>query len=578
MVNSEEHLSAEQVNKPRLALNKKVIVLLFLLIFICAFLIRLMGIGWGLPNEMRNQSLHPDEPVIAGYAISQPYFLPDFYNYGTLYLTTLKLSVDLGVTYGWIPIQSDTGETWRTTSAVHLSGRVISAFFGSVTVALVFLILLYFAHPIGAFVGALTLMLSAGHVVHSRFQTVDIFGVFWLTLSALFLVNVLYQKQEKHKLFLLLCGLCIGLSAGTKYNLGLFLIAGLSALLFFPQQVRLKYGMILTGSFAFGFLIATPGAILQFSSFLRDFTYELRHTSEGHGLVFTGTTTGWIYHLGNLISSFGFAPVLIGIIGLIFGAKRQVKSIIVFSLFILIFYFTIALAEVKFMRYVFPLLPFLAVGCGYLFSELHKMSNKARFLAGVMFVFVGFSFASNTGAINLTQLMRISDPRDQSARWLLNELTKEQTVGLVADPWFYTPPLFKNTGFLGATNRLKFMEKENPQVLRYTDSYGKRLDWDSRLIIEYQPDYIVFSSFEFADFDRTNNEEFIKFMDLLSKRYYLKAVFWGNKPLIAERPEDGENFGRLEVRKIFRVRYPYDIHDLMYIQPTICVFKIKTKN
>lgn len=578
MVNSEEHPSVEQGSNLQFVLSKKVIVLSFLIIFICSLFIRLAGIGWGLPNEMRNQSLHPDEPVIAGYAISQPYFLPDFYNYGTLHLTTLKLSVDLGVTYGWIPTQSDTSETWKTTAAVHLTGRVISAFFGSVTVALVFLILLYFAHPIGAFVGALVLMLSAGHVVHSRFQTVDIFGVFWLTLSALFLVNVLYQKQEKHKLFLLLSGLCIGLSAGTKYNLGLFLIAGLSALLFFPQQTRLKYGMMLVGSFVVGFLIATPGAILQFSSFLRDFTYELRHASEGHGLVFTGTTTGWVYHLGNLISSFGFVPVLIGVVGLIYGVKKKVKPIIVFSLFMLIFYFTIALAEVKFMRYVFPLLPFLAVGCGYLFSELHKMSNKARFLAGVIFVFVGFSFASNTGAINLTQLMRMPDPRDQSARWLLNKLTKEQTVGLVTDPWFYTPPLFKNTGFLGADNRLKFMAIENPQVVRYADSDGNRLDWDSRLITEYQPDYIVFSSFEFVDFDRTNNEEFTKFMELLSRRYYLKAVFWGNKPLIAERPEDGENFGRLQVRKIFRDRYPYDIHDLMYIQPTICVFKIKTKN
>jgi hypothetical protein len=37
-------------------------------VFLFAFLIRLPGITWGLPNALHNQSYHPDEQVIFSYS------------------------------------------------------------------------------------------------------------------------------------------------------------------------------------------------------------------------------------------------------------------------------------------------------------------------------------------------------------------------------------------------------------------------------------------------------------------------------------------------------------------------------
>ncbi len=54
-----------------------------LLVFLAALAIRLPGIGWGLKNDLHNQSYHPDEEVI--YWASQRVepaklkFTPGFY-------------------------------------------------------------------------------------------------------------------------------------------------------------------------------------------------------------------------------------------------------------------------------------------------------------------------------------------------------------------------------------------------------------------------------------------------------------------------------------------------------------------
>ena len=71
-------------------------ILIALALFVAALVLRWVGIGWGLPNDIRNQSLHPDEPVIWMYAQQldpgRGDFDPSFYQYPTLYLTALKVA------------------------------------------------------------------------------------------------------------------------------------------------------------------------------------------------------------------------------------------------------------------------------------------------------------------------------------------------------------------------------------------------------------------------------------------------------------------------------------------------------
>ena len=74
-----------------------------------ALLWRLIGINWGLPNDLHAQSYHPDEPVNLLVAqqvdISKGDFEPGFYNYPTLYLTALRVVSDMTSAYTGAPVR-----------------------------------------------------------------------------------------------------------------------------------------------------------------------------------------------------------------------------------------------------------------------------------------------------------------------------------------------------------------------------------------------------------------------------------------------------------------------------------------
>ncbi|HWP31779.1 MAG TPA: hypothetical protein VNK96_08690 [Fimbriimonadales bacterium] len=547
-----------------------------LVIFFIAFLVRIPGITWGLPNELRNQSLHPDEGLIAAYALQNPYFRPGFYNYGSMYLTFLKLGVDLGTSYRWIPTSSKT-PAWETAKNIYLTGRVISALAGAGTAAVVFLLLARISNVLGSIVGAIVLGLAPGFLVHSRFLTVDVFASFWVACALFFSFKAFSNNETtEDKTFrpvktLTISALFAGFAAGTKYTTAVFLVAPLLSVFFLARKLLPVLGVLII--FAIGFLMATPGAILEPSLFFRDVNYEIRHAAEGHGLVFAGTSSGFFYHIGNLASAFGLFPLVIGVIGLIFivyAWKRQCWLMFIISF--LLYYFVIASAEVKFMRYTLPLLPFLAVSLGFTLGRFHEMGGRMRWLSAMILLLVGVSFASKNGPFTLTAFMMHTDPRDQAARWLLEKTREGKTVAFVTDPWFYSPPLFRDTNLPGAERRLSTMFEENPYAIRYIPPDGKRKDWDVRLITEIGPEYIVFSSFEFIDYDRLNQPDFVAFMEMLPKKYDLVALFWGSEPRIARVGSQEARINREKLRKIILERYPLE-HDLMYIQPSICVLQ-----
>ncbi|MCH8275756.1 MAG: hypothetical protein IH851_13320 [Armatimonadetes bacterium] len=185
--------------------------------------------------------------------------------------------------------------------------------------------------------------------------------------------------------------------------------------------------------------------------------------------------------------------------------------------------------------------------------------------------------------------MRGEDPRDQAATWLAKVAGEEKSIGFVTDPWFYSPPLFPDTGLFrlrlddgtllfGGDSRVYAMRRFNPNLIRYGPAEGLRREWDQRLLREMAPDYVVFSSFEFIDHDRVNDAEIERFIERLVSEYDLAAVFWGRVPVLLDQESMGDDgLTRRALRQTFSTRYPL-LHDLMYIQPTICVFQRKPTN
>lgn len=539
-------------------------------VFVFALLVRLAGIGWGLPNDIRNQSLHPDEPII--WMVSQRIeptkgrFDPGFYNYGSLYLTLLRLSTDVVQGYGGGPKDQSPREQWAAIGRYHLAGRILSALAGAGIAWGVFCLLRRRTTLIGSGFGGLAVALAPGLVIHSRFQTVDIVAALFVTLSLYWATRLVPPEDSDSPPVLrwaALAGLFAGLSAGTKYTGILALLAVAVAAHYRPRPERLKLIGVAFGVAVLAFLITTPGAWLNTSQFLEDTLYEMRHTATGHGLVFVGTSPGFVYHIANLTAGCGGVLLAVGFAGLAAAVIRRHGWAIALVTFALATYILIGRAEVKFFRYVIPLIPVVAVGAGWIVGQAEINPNrKWRWMvaAGI----IGIGGALSQTAIN-TVWMIDQDPRDEVARHLKQE-APDAVVGVVSDPWFQTPPLYPDTALPRSVpfeqRNLARLAADRPRVKQFVpDDPAERHDWDIRLLESDPPDYVVFSSFEIDDVNRI---------------YALKNLDPGSR-LQADRAKAFVDRLRAEYEEL-----PYygaggpTIHDLMYVRPRVWIWKRKT--
>lgn len=551
--------------------------------FLFAFLVRLVGITWGLPNALHNQSYHPDEQVIFSYSqgvdIAHAKFTPGNYSYGTLYLTLLSLASKVISGYGGGPGNS-LESIWAFIGTVDLAGRILSALAGASTCLVLFLMLRRWTNMLGSLAGGLLLALAPAFVVHSRFQTVDVLATFLLTLSLYYCTLLIRSPKDPETWekqfvkFAVLAGVFAGLSAGTKYTGILAVLSLIAACAFSQNKDRLKAGLLGLGAAVLAFLVSTPGVLLDSQRFQHDFRYEMLHTSTGHDLLFVDVGSGFAYHIVNLIAGITPLLLLMSAAGVVISLVRRQKWMFVLAVFSLLYFILIGRAEVLFIRYTFPLYVILAAGFGWWMGESHAKAGKHRTVVAFGIISLGLAAMIT---VNFTSWMAGSDPRDITAREMA-EISKSKpgtTVGIVSNPWFYTPPFIPDSasmrGMFPAPPRpvevaqmQEAATSKNPHLEQFVPgNINERFDWDSRLITQLKPDYIVYSSFEQYDVDRLQNAKNLAPTDQLKvDRYrdFQQKLAAGYTPASWEQAD-----------------YP-TIHDLAYVHPYIFIWKRKDLN
>jgi hypothetical protein len=537
-------------------------------LFALALGIRLAGIGWGLPHTGQWYSLHPDETVVWAYSQQiEPArldFDPGFYNYGTLYLTLLRVATDVVVAYGGAPPTGDEGAAMAAIARYHLAGRVISAVAGAATVWLVFAIARRRIALPWAVIGALAMAFAPGHVMHSRFQTVDVIAAcfFAAALWAALRLGDALGEGDPGTRHALLAGLFAGLAAGVKYS-GVVVLVSVAVMAAGNGCRGLKALGLSALVAAASFVVVTPGVFKNPSAFYRDLRYEMAHVSEGHGLIFAETTSGFVYHLGNLSAGFGTVMLFAGLAGLAWGTIVRSRWILAAAASFLVVYAIIGRAEVKFFRYALPLVPVLALGVAVLAERLHGHPRPAMRLAnGVVILGLGGAIAA---CLVQTGWMIGPDPRQQAATFLRGQGAVDGA--LVSDPWYYTPILYPQTA---APRSVPFVQRDawmraarEPRVERYVPGNpDERYDWDVRVLDE-RPQWVVYSSFEFDDLMRIKDrpvkdpvirvqvDRFRSFVERLRSEYRLELVYGLQGPTI---------------------------HDLQYPRPRIWLWKRKANS
>ncbi len=551
-------------------------------LFVLAFLFRLVGIGWGLKNEFHNQSYHPDEIVNFQVAnqidLASGQVAPHFYNYGTAYFFVYNVASKMVAGYGGGPT-GDPNLDWDYQRRCELAGRIISAAAGAGVVVVIWLVCRRLTTLLGSAFGAGLACFAPGLVIHSRFATVDVFGVFFIALSAMFALRLLPpqlgslaeadESKASDLKSALLSGLFAGIAGGTKYTEILVLLVLITVVIGLRRKGWAVSLMAAIGAAIVGFFVTTPGALLEWSKFTHDLQYELQHSASGHGLIFIGTTSGFLYHLGNLMVGVGVLAVVASLFSLAWAIWRKRIWAIALTIFLVVYYIVIGRAEVTFLRYIFPLIIPMAVGFGYgvgcAFRE-GGWRGRVCIVAGV-FALVGnpfFDFGGIIGAARYTHFMISTDPRDEALIYMRQQ-GKGSVAGLVKDPWFWSVPFVPDAGVTRNLLPLPYAEltaTTDPKVVRFLPdgSLEGRKDWDVRLLTDYHPDFVVYSSFESGDEERLSNssrldagtqaliDDYKTFYSRLDADYELQAVFGGLMP---------------------------EVHDLMYIHPTVYVWKKK---
>ena len=185
-------------------------------ILLLAFLLRIYGIGFGLPHQF-----YWDEPTVLNRAVrfGSGDLNPHFFAYPALYMYVLfavsGLMFLLGRATGhYHNAQDFAAEFFLDPSRVYLAARLATACVGTLTVWLTYLVgKKYFNERVGL-VGALFLAVSVIHGSHSHAAITDVPHVLFIVAACLPLHDVMTRGRKRDYI---LSGLLIGLGAATKY-------------------------------------------------------------------------------------------------------------------------------------------------------------------------------------------------------------------------------------------------------------------------------------------------------------------------------------------------------------------------
>jgi hypothetical protein len=475
---------------PRIALPLVGVLLL-------ALMLRVWGLGWGLPSATHYFSYHPDESIVLERASSPSlsvfagHLLPGFYRYGSLQLYLVCFANTFAALAGAIDIVPKDYATWYPHWAkMYLVGRLLTVGMGVGTVWIVYEIgVRLWGHRAGL-LAALVLAIGPLHAQHSHFLTVDVPATFWGMLSLLWAVR-LAKGEPKPWRAALWAGVFAGLAAATKYNLALAILPLCAAC----GTIRYGKGLV-TGlaGFALAFFAACPGAILENRIFWHDLRAEAIHVQNRDDPTFRDTGNGFLYHIThNLDAGLGLPLLLLTLAAVGYALYRRQRGDGLLAAFALPYYVLISLAAVRYARYTIPLLPILALWTGHLLAEVSRLPRPAvrNGLLGISGVALAAALA---WTVQLVLPMAGVDPRDAALARVAQLASPSARVGFAAMPWFGTPPF---SPYFSAPQRGAWQRVISPSEAARIVYNGK--DWDAGLLETQKPDVVVLSEYDYLD-------------------------------------------------------------------------------
>lgn len=215
----------------------------------------------------------------------------------------------------------------------------------------------------------------------SHHLTVDIPLATLCVVTVFYTIYFIKDKDNYTQKEIFILGLLAGLCASAKYNGILVIIAPLSVLMLTEKNKKdFIYKLInLFSSATYSFILTNPFILIKFSHFWFDLTFEYDHAfTFGH--AGSDDCNPLRFHLLHSFSNaMGILPIIISFVGgIMFCKDSNVSKKIKYALlyFPVIFYLSMSFSLLVFLRYVLPIIPFLAIMIGVFVNYVLQKDNK----------------------------------------------------------------------------------------------------------------------------------------------------------------------------------------------------------
>ncbi|PJE63580.1 hypothetical protein COU89_02540, partial [Candidatus Roizmanbacteria bacterium CG10_big_fil_rev_8_21_14_0_10_45_7] len=344
---------------------------MLIFVILAALALRLFGIDWD-----GGYHLHPDERMLTMVAQRITFFGssisidPQFFNYGSFPVYLLA-----GITQAADALF----HTHLATYAGQLYvGRILSALFDTGSVLLVYLIAqrLWKNQRIALW-GSLAYAIAVFPIQNSHFFVVDPLLTFFFIALLHQLIVYVQEKNPGWTSIIFISFICAA-AITTKFT-GILFIPIAAAVIMYKHFVHRTIGLwprvLFFGALTLGFsMVFMPYAFINIAQFINDISLQLRMNNNAYIFPYTlqyVSTTAYWYPLKHIVL-WGLGPVyaLLVLYGMIHTLQHRSKNheLLLHLLILgsaLLYFLLIGRSAVKFMRYLLPLYPLLAVYAGY---------------------------------------------------------------------------------------------------------------------------------------------------------------------------------------------------------------------
>jgi len=398
------------------------------LITMTAAFLRFYNLNWDA-----GFNFHPDERNIAA-AVARIHFFdklnPEFFAYGSLPIYLIRV---VGDTLTWATADTSWVANW---GKINLIARSISALASTLTIPLIFLIANRLFGKTTAILSSIIATFTVSLIQTAHFGVTESLLTFQLTLITYF------SLKRFNSLNYFIIAILLAVSFATKTSAITFSIIPAASLLLQLKKSNLAASFLNLLSaislIALLYILLSPYTFIDFEKFRESMNYEfgvVRGTLPvPYTLQFTNTIP-YLYQLANLLWQMGPVAIL-GTTAIILLTTKIIKTtvskpkslisshylLITFLIFPIAYFVYIGSWHTKFIRYMVPILPFLAIASSWLLTKFdEKLKTKFIFSSGIATVTILWALA-------FFSIYTRPQTRIEASNWIYQNIPEKSTV------------------------------------------------------------------------------------------------------------------------------------------------------